>query len=181
MNHAERVRRHHNSLDRINQVQMVVGRGDRSRIDHEGTLLERARMMLEEISSHQATESGLAALDRLLRVAEERHTAAAHDVADFIAAVWNNQSLSLATLRGVESRIGDDMVAVLDAFRYGRLNLAEHVEGGPALRGAGAGALEPGERVRAQPFSVFIPSMDFFASSMASASSCLLPQRGLPR
>ena len=53
------------------------------------------------------------------------------DILAFVAAVWNNKALPLVTLRGLEQSVGDDMMAVLDAFRYGRLNLPEHVEGGP--------------------------------------------------
>lgn len=132
MNDAERARRHKASLKRINQVQMIVGRGDSMRIDHEGTVLERARMLEEEISSHRATELGLAALDRLLRLAEEGLSPQSRDVAALIAAVRDNQPLPLATLRGLEMAIGDDMLAVLDAFRYGKLDLPEHVAGGPA-------------------------------------------------
>ena len=40
-------------------------------------------------------------------------------------------SLPLVTLRGLDLATGDDMLLVLDAFRHARLNLAEHVEGGP--------------------------------------------------
>jgi hypothetical protein len=82
--------------------------------------------------SHEATELGLAAFDRLLRLAEERHPRYHRDVVCFLAAIWNSQSLPLVTLRGLDQAIGDDMLTVLDAFRYGRLNLAEQVEGGPA-------------------------------------------------
>jgi hypothetical protein len=131
MSKANRERQHLATLERINRSQQVVGRGDRMRIDHEGTLLERARMMMEEISSHQATERGLAALDRLLRLAEERGSRHTPDIRAFVAALWSNKPLPLATLRGLDQGIGDDMVAVLDAFRYARLNLTEHVEGGP--------------------------------------------------
>ena len=132
MGKDDRERRHQANLDRILGVQLVVGRGDRLRIDHEGTLFERARLTGEEISSHLATESGLAALDRLLRRVEERDSRQSRDIVRFVAAIWNQQPLPLATLRGLEQPIGDDMVAVLDAFRYARLNLAEHVDGGPA-------------------------------------------------
>ena len=131
MNHAERERRHHANLDQINRVQLVVGLGDRTRVDHEGTLLERARMTGEELSSYQATELGLAAFARLLRHAEERDSPHLKDIREFIAAVRGNRVLPLAALRGVTQDIGDDMLAVLDAFRYARLNLAEQVEGGP--------------------------------------------------
>jgi hypothetical protein len=131
MGKAERQRRHDASLERIQRMQRVVGQGDRLRVDHEGTVFERARLMMEEMRSHEATELGLAAFDRLLRLAEERHPSCHRDVVCFLAAIWNSQSLPLVTLRGLDQSIGDDMVAVLDAFRYGRLNLAEQVDGGP--------------------------------------------------
>lgn len=132
MSPAERERRHQANMAAINRVQLVVGKGDRMRVDHEGTLLERARMLAEEISAHQATELGLAALHRLLRLAEERDSRHARDILQFVAAIWNNKPLPLFTLRGLDEPIGDDMLAVLNAYRYARLNLAEHVEGGAA-------------------------------------------------
>ena len=55
MGKAERQRRHDASLQRIQRMQRVVGQGDRMRVDHEGTLLERARLMVEELRSHEAT------------------------------------------------------------------------------------------------------------------------------
>lgn len=131
MGKSERERRHQANLDRIDRVQLVCGSADGLRIDHEGTLFERARLLGEEISAHQATELGLAALDRLLRRVEGGDLRHRRDILAFVAAVWNNKPLALATLRGLEQSVGDDMVAVLDAFRYGRLNLVEHVEGGP--------------------------------------------------
>ena len=131
MNKADRERRHHANLERIDGVQLVVGRGDRARVDRVGTLLEQARLMSEEISSHRATELGLAALERLLRRAEERGPRKSRDITDFIAAIWNDRPLSLRSMRGLDQSTGDDMIAVLDAFRYARLNLVEQVEGGP--------------------------------------------------
>lgn len=131
MGKSERERRHQANLDRIDRVQLVCGSADGLRIDHEGTLFERARMLGEEMSAHQATELGLAALDRLLRRVEGRDLRHRRDILAFVAAVWNNKPLALVTLRGLEQSVGDDMLAVLDAFRYGRLNLVEHVEGGP--------------------------------------------------
>jgi hypothetical protein len=126
MTQAERERRHQTRLQQINRVQVVAGTGDGARLDHEATLLERARMMDDELASHFATERGLAAFDRLLRIAQEqRH----EDVAAFLDAVWNGKPLPLAALR-VEPPLGDDMLAVLDAYRYARLGLAEHVPGG---------------------------------------------------
>ena len=132
MSKAERERRHQANLRRIEQVQQVVGKGDRARVDHEGTLLERARLLSQELESHQATEQGLAALDRLLRRAEEGAGRHRRDIVDFLEAVCGHRPLALATLRGLEGAVGDDMLAVLDAFRYGRLTLAQHVPGGPS-------------------------------------------------
>jgi hypothetical protein len=132
MSQAERERRHHASLERINHVRLVVGRGDRLRIDHEGTLLERARLLAEEIASHQATERGLAAFDRLLRIAEEAGPRQAGDIVAFVAAITEGEPLQLSALRGVDPPVGEDMLAVLDAFRYARVNLAAQVDGGPA-------------------------------------------------
>lgn len=131
MDNAERERRHRASLDRINRVQLVVGRGDRMRVDHEGTLLERARLLGEEIRSHDATELGLAAFDRLLRRAEERDARHTRDILVFVAAIRSNLPLPLNTLRGLEAAVGDDMLAVLDAFRHARIDVVEAVEGGP--------------------------------------------------
>jgi hypothetical protein len=131
MGSVERERRHRASLERINRVQLVVGRGDRMRVDHEGTLLERARMLAEEMRSHEATELGLAAFDRLLRRAEERDARHSRDILLFVSAVWSNRPLPLNTLRGLDAVVGDEMLAVLDAFRYARVDLVEAVEGGP--------------------------------------------------
>lgn len=131
MDQEERERRHQANLARIQRAQLVIGKGDRMRIDHEGTVFERARMLAEEISSHRATELGLAAFDRLLLIAEDRQARQARDVVDFITAVWSNKPLPLLTLRGQDQAAGDDMLAVLDAFRYARINLVENVQGGP--------------------------------------------------
>ena len=130
MGKSDRERRHQANLERIQRVQLVVGRGDRMKIDHEGTLLERARLMMEEVSSHEATERGLEAFDRLLQQLEKSDTRQPRDLAAFLTAIWNQKPLSLAILRGQEQGAGDDMLDVLNAYRYARLNLAENVPGG---------------------------------------------------
>lgn len=132
MGQAERERRHQAALEGINRLQLVEGQGDHARVDHEATLLERARLLAEEISAHQATEQGLQALDRLLRRAEEPGCLPRATIVLFLAALWSQQPLALATLRGLERETGDDMLAVLDAYRHGRVNLVEEVAGGPA-------------------------------------------------
>ena len=131
MTQAERERRHQARLAQIDTVLVVAGRGDRSRPDHEATLLERARMMGEEIGSHRATERGLEAFDRLLQVLEERGNRDGQAVGEFVDALWNRRPLPLIALRVADRTLGDDMLAVLDAFRYARLDLVEHVRGGP--------------------------------------------------
>ncbi|MCC2675381.1 MAG: hypothetical protein K0R89_450 [Ramlibacter sp.] len=130
MKQAERERRHRLNLQRIQHVQQLVGVGDRARIDHEGTLIEQARMFEEEICSHRATEAGLEALSRLVRLVEEGMSRDVRDTAVFIAAVRDGAPLPLRTLRGIDVGTADDMVAVLDAFRWGRVSLVENVEGG---------------------------------------------------
>lgn len=130
MDHAEREGHHQANLERIQQVQLVSGRGDRTRIDHEATVLERARLTEEEICSHRATELGLVALERLLGVAEaarSRHTA---DVVAFLALVRDNGAMPLRLLRGLDTPLADDMLAVLDAYRHARLDLLANVPGG---------------------------------------------------
>ena len=131
MNQTERERHHRANLERLNRVQLVVGTGDKARIDHEGTLLERARLLVEELRSHEACERGLAAFERLLRVAEEGQAPFARQAGDFVAAVWDDQPLRPSALRAAAGDLGEDMLAVLDALRYGRMAVSEHVRGGP--------------------------------------------------
>ncbi len=133
MGKAERERRHRAKLASIEQVQRVVGSGDRMRVDQVGTLLEQARLFGEELQAHQATEAGLAAFDRLLARAEEPGAPDRHEIVAFLEAIIGGRTLPLGTLRGVASGVGDDMLAVLDAFRHARLTLAVEVNGG-ALR-----------------------------------------------
>ena len=127
----DRERQHRARLAQIEAVQVVAGTGDHARINHERTLIERARMMAEEYGSHAATERGLDALDRLLRAVEGAESPHRREIGEFIAAVWNNKPLSLAVLRSVDQRMADDMLDVLDAWRWARVNLAENVKGGP--------------------------------------------------
>jgi len=130
MNRMSREVRHQANVLAIGRVQRVVGRGDDVRIDHEATVLERARMLAEELRSHQATEDGLAALDRLLRAAEDPQAGHRAEVVGFLLAVWGHRPLNLRCLRGPAHPLVDDMLAVLDAYRWGRLNLVEQVTGG---------------------------------------------------
>jgi hypothetical protein len=130
MDKRERERRHQARLQQVNRVVVVCGRGDRARTDHEATLLERARLLSEEIASHGATERGIEALGRLLDAAEDRPSARTADIVRFIDALWNRRPLPLHLLRSQDSAAADDMLAVLDAFRHARLDLVDHADGG---------------------------------------------------
>jgi len=131
MTQNDRERQHRARLAQIEAVQVIAGSGDTARINHERTLIERARMFAEELASHHATERGLDALNRLLRAVEDGNSPYLRDIGHFIEAVWNNKPLALTALRGVDKRTGDDMMDVLDAWRFARVNLTECVKGGP--------------------------------------------------
>jgi len=131
MTHNDRERQHRARLTQIEAVQVVTGTGDHAHVNHERTLIERARMMSDEYGSHAATERGLKALDRLLRAVEDSDSCQKRVIGQFIEAVWNNKPLALSALRGVDRRTADDMIEVLDAWRWARVNLAENVKGGP--------------------------------------------------
>jgi hypothetical protein len=129
--HSDRERQHRARLAQIEAVQVVAGSGDHARVNHERTLIERARMMADEYGSHAATEKGLEALNRLIHAVEEGELPHRREVGQFIESVWNNKPLALTVLRGVDRRTADDMLDVLDAWRWARVNLAENVKGGP--------------------------------------------------
>jgi hypothetical protein len=131
MTQNDRERQHRARLAQIDAVQVVAGSGDEARVNHERTLIERARMFAEELASHEATERGLHALDRLLRAVEDHDSPHVRDIGLFIDAVWNNKPLALTALRAVDKRTADDMMDVLDGWRFARVNLCEHVRGGP--------------------------------------------------
>jgi DNA-binding PucR family transcriptional regulator len=131
MTQNDRERQHRARLAQIDAVQVVAGNGDEARVNHERTLIERARMFAEELASHEATERGLSALDRLLAAIEAQESPHLRDTGHFIEALWNNKPLALSVLRAVDKRTADDMMDVLDGWRYARVNLCEHVKGGP--------------------------------------------------
>jgi hypothetical protein len=131
MTHKDRERQHRARLAQIEAVQVVAGSGDGARINHERTLIERARMMADEYGSHAATERGLDALDRLLHAVEDADSPHKREIGQFIEAVWNNKPLALTVLRAADRRTAEAMLDVLDAWRWARVNLAENVRGGP--------------------------------------------------
>ena len=132
MNQGERRLQHQARLEQINRMQRVTGTGDLARVDHEATTIARARKLDEEMCAHEATERGLAAFGRVLQLAEHPASPHARVAAELLAAVWRDEPLLLRSLRGLELGLGDDMVAVIDAFRHARLSLVDQVEGGSA-------------------------------------------------
>ena len=87
-----------------------------------------------ESRSRAATLTGAAAFARLLQLAEQRDSGQIVRVARFIAATYNGQAFGFDPfdLRAVDIAIGDDMLACLDALRWGRADLHRLVPEGDA-------------------------------------------------
>jgi len=128
MSAAERESRHQARLQSINRIQIVVGRGDRARVDHEGTLLERARLVAAELRAHACTEDGLRACESLLRHAEE-HGPGTHEVVALLVALRDARPLQPHWLRAVPDDVAEDLLAVLDAWRRARVDLLSQLPG----------------------------------------------------
>jgi hypothetical protein len=87
-----------------------------------------------ESRSRAATLTGAVAFARLLQLAEQRDSGQIVRVARFIAATYNGQAFGFDPfdLRAVDIAIGDDMLACLDALRWGRADLYRLVPDGDA-------------------------------------------------
>lgn len=72
------------------------------------------------------------AFARLLAQAETQHSGQIERIAQFIAASYNGEAFpfDLFLLRTVDVVIGDDMLACLDALRWGRADLYKLVPDG---------------------------------------------------
>ena len=84
--------------------------------------------------SRQATQGGVQAFARLLKLAEERDSGQIPRVARFVAAIYNGEAFpfDLFELRAVEIAISDDMLCCMDALRWGRADLHTLVADGDA-------------------------------------------------
>lgn len=84
--------------------------------------------------SRQATQAGAQAFTRLLNLAEEGDSGQVARIARFLAATYNGRSfpLDLYELRAVDVEISDDMLACMDALRWGRADLHTLVPDGDA-------------------------------------------------
>ena len=119
MTKEDRVKLHAEALEEISRLTLADSFTDQ--VDQVGTLTERARMIDFEVSSHTATEKACDAFDRLLKLAETRDSGQIRRIARFLAASWGSQLFELQDLRSLDQEIGDDMLAVMDGIRYGRV------------------------------------------------------------
>ena len=84
--------------------------------------------------SRQATQAGAQAFRRLLELAEEGDSGQTGRIARFLAGTYNGHAfpLDLFELRAVDIDISDDMLACVDALRWGRADLHTLVPDGDA-------------------------------------------------
>ena len=82
----------------------------------------------------EATARGGHAFARLLVLAETQDSGQVRTVARFIASTYNGGvvAFDLFGLRGLDEAFGDDMLACLDALRWGRADLHRLVPDGDA-------------------------------------------------
>ena len=123
MTREERAKMHAEALDAISRLSLVDSFNDQ--VDQVGTLTERARLVDLEMSSHAATEKACDAFERLLHLAETRDSGQIRRVARFLAASWGSRQFGLQDLRSLDQEIGDDMLAVMDGIRYGRVAVSD--------------------------------------------------------
>ncbi len=86
-----------------------------------------------EARASAATQRGAQALARLLELAETRRSGQIERIALFLGAIWNGKRhFDFYDLRPLDVSIGDDMLAVLDALRWGRVAIFDLVPQGDA-------------------------------------------------
>lgn len=85
-----------------------------------------------QLRKQAATARGGQAFARLLALAETRDSGQARRIAQFIAASYDGAAFTfdLFELRAVDETIGDDMLACLDALRWGQCELHRLVPDG---------------------------------------------------
>jgi hypothetical protein len=95
------------------------------------TSVLQAELAAAETRSFEDTEAGIAALERLLAIAEAHDSGQVDAIAGFLGALFGDGLLDLRNLRGVDEDIGQDMMSVLQAFMRARIsveNMAEDAE-----------------------------------------------------
>ena len=93
-----------------------------------------AEIAAYDARSRQATQAGAQAFTRLLKLAEEEDFGQIGRIARFLAATYNGKDfpLDLYEMRAVDIAISDDMLACVDALRWGRADLHTLVPDGDA-------------------------------------------------
>ena len=84
------------------------------------------------IRTRDAQAKAAQAYARLLALAEERDSGQIRRIAQFVASTYNGGAFpfDLFDLRAVDVAIGDDMLACLDALRWGKADLYKLVPDG---------------------------------------------------
>ena len=90
------------------------------------------RLLSYEERSAQAQANAAHAYDRLLFLAETRDSGQVRIIAQFIASTYNGAAFKfdLFDLRALDVDISDDMIAALDALRWGKADLYRLVPDG---------------------------------------------------
>jgi hypothetical protein len=98
--------------------------------DKDGDL--EGRLLSYEERSALAQANAAHAYDRLLHLAETRDSGQARIIAQFIASTYNGTAskFDLFDLRALDVKISDDMLAGLDALRWGKADLFRLVPDG---------------------------------------------------
>jgi hypothetical protein len=83
------------------------------------------RLLSWERRAEEAQAKAAQAFGRLLHLAETRDSGQARSIAQFIAATYNGSAFKfdLFQLRMLDVQISDDMLAALDALRWGKADL----------------------------------------------------------
>lgn len=116
----EREAQHHNALQRVKRWIATHNDGGE---DVDGTKEIQDKLARLEVAGFTATENGIAALERLIHLAETRSSGQIRYVAEFLAAVWGVTNLDMDTLKGLDEDIGADMIAVLNSIRWHRVGV----------------------------------------------------------
>lgn len=109
-------------LEWINKLELCNSVTKTLNVD--ATLKQRAKLTESVIRGHLATKLGCAAFTRLLGMAETRDSGQIRWIALFLHSIWNStpdNRYSFQNLRGLDMEIGDDMLAVIDAIRWGEI------------------------------------------------------------
>lgn len=123
MTKDERQHEHELILKEISQIKLLDS--FTKEVDHESTTKLRAKLMDTELKGYLAREKGYESFERLIHMAETRNSGQIERVAKFIGACWDDHGFCPCDLRSLDQQIGDDMLAVLDAIRYGRIAVYE--------------------------------------------------------